>query len=290
MELKTSAWPPRSASSCWPSRRPAMAPRRSGPRRLSAGAARASASCWCRWPWASTWRRAGPPISSARSKAAAAPSRPAIRTGASRPARRRSPTLITSDPHPDVLVVHSPDLNSYAKLFKKAQEKGIYVVLIDNPANFAADAFIGRDWDRLGQLEAEAAVKACGDGSSKKIGLVQGDQVNASSLYQYAGIMKVLDKHPGLQGRGQAGFELGCDDVAQRHHDDAAAEPRHLRHHRLLGWRRHRHLGGDPRCRQGRQDRARHHRRRREGRLRQAAVGRVHRGGHDRTAQAVAAT
>ena len=104
--------------------------------------------------------------------------------------------LINSDPHPDVLVVHAPDLNSYVKLFKKAQEKGIYVILIDNPANFAADAFIGSDWNRLGQLEAEAAVKACGDNSSKQIGLVQGDQVNSSSLYQYAGIMKVLEKYP----------------------------------------------------------------------------------------------
>lgn len=104
--------------------------------------------------------------------------------------------LINADPHPDVLVVHSPDLNSYSKLFKKAQEKGIYVILIDNPANFAADAFIGSDWNKLGQLEAEAAVKACANDPKKEIGLVQGDQVNASSLYQYAGIMKVLEQHP----------------------------------------------------------------------------------------------
>ena len=104
--------------------------------------------------------------------------------------------LINAEPHPDVLIVHAPDLNSYVKLFKKAQEKGIYVILIDNPANFAADAFIGSDWNRLGQLEAEAAVKACGPNSSKQLGLVQGDQVNSSSLYQYAGIMKVLEKYP----------------------------------------------------------------------------------------------
>ena len=106
---------------------------------------------------------------------------------------------ISSDPKPNVLVVHSPDLNSYSKLFKKAQEAGIYVVLIDNPTNFPADAFIGSDWDRLGQLEAEAVIKGCGENSSKKIGLVQGDQVNASSLYQYAGIMKVMEKHPDFQ-------------------------------------------------------------------------------------------
>ena len=106
---------------------------------------------------------------------------------------------IASDPKPDVLVVHAPDLNSYVKLLKKAQAAGIYVILVDNPANFAADAFIGSDWDRLGQLEAEAAIKACGENSSKQIGLVQGDQVNASSLYQYAGIMKILDRQPGFK-------------------------------------------------------------------------------------------
>ena len=106
---------------------------------------------------------------------------------------------ISSDTRPDVLIVHSPDLNSYARLLKKAQAAGTYVVLIDNPANFAADAFVGSDWDRLGQLEAEAVIKGCGPNSSKKIGLVQGDQVNSSSLYQYAGIMKVMAKTPDFQ-------------------------------------------------------------------------------------------
>lgn len=104
--------------------------------------------------------------------------------------------LISGGQKPDVLVVHSPDLNSYSKLLKKAQKDGIYVVLVDNPMNYPADAFVGSDWDRLGQLEAEAAVKGCGENSSKKIGLVQGDAANASSIYQYNGIMKVLEKHP----------------------------------------------------------------------------------------------
>ncbi len=106
---------------------------------------------------------------------------------------------ISSDARPDVLIIHSPDLNSYSKLMKKAQKAGTYIILVDNPANFPADAFVGSDWDRLGQLEAEAAIKGCGADSSKKIGLVQGDQANSSSLYQYAGIMKVLEKHPDFQ-------------------------------------------------------------------------------------------
>ncbi len=106
---------------------------------------------------------------------------------------------ISADPKPDVLIVMSPDLNSYSKLMKKAQEAGIYVLLIDNPANFKADAYLGSDWTQLGRLEAEAVVKGCGPDSSKKIGLVQGDQVNATSLFQYAGIMDVLSKHPDFE-------------------------------------------------------------------------------------------
>ncbi len=106
---------------------------------------------------------------------------------------------IASDPKPDVLVVMSPDLNSYSKIMKKAQDAGIYVLLIDNPANFKADAYLGGDWTQLGRLEAEAAVKGCGEGSSKKIGLVQGDETNATSLFQYDGIMDVLSKHPDFE-------------------------------------------------------------------------------------------
>lgn len=103
---------------------------------------------------------------------------------------------ISSETKPDVLIVMSPDLNSYSKLMKKAQAAGIYVILVDNPANFKADAYVGGDWTQLGRLEAEAVIKGCGANSSKKIGLVQGDQVNATSLYQYAGIMEVLEKNP----------------------------------------------------------------------------------------------
>ncbi len=106
---------------------------------------------------------------------------------------------IASDPKPDVLVVMSPDLNSYSKIMKRAQEAGIYVLLIDNPANFKADAYLGGDWTELGRLEAEAAIDGCGEGSSKKIGLVQGDETNATSLFQYDGIMDVLSKHPDFE-------------------------------------------------------------------------------------------
>jgi ribose transport system substrate-binding protein len=106
--------------------------------------------------------------------------------------------LISSADKPAVLLVHTPDLTSYSKLFKRAQDAGIFVIQIDNRSNFASDAFVGSNWETLGELEAQAAVKAC-DGKSKKIGLIQGDQVNSSSLDQYAGIAKVLKEHPDFE-------------------------------------------------------------------------------------------
>ena len=142
---------------------------------------------------------------------------------------------ISSGNKPDVLIVMAPDLNSYSKLMKRAQKEGIYVILIDNPANFAADAYVGGDWNRLGQLEAEAVIKGCGPNSTKKIGLVQGDEVNATSLYQYAGIMEVLKKHPEFEVVAKPELELGRHYLAQRHDNDVAATSRHVRHHRLLG-------------------------------------------------------
>lgn len=111
--------------------------------------------------------------------------------------------LISSANKPDVLIVQSPDINSYSRLYKRAQDAGIFVMQLDNPSNFASDVFAGSDWKRLGELEAEAVIKGCGPNSSKKIGVIQGDQVNASSLDQWAGVQAVLEKNPDFKIVGQ---------------------------------------------------------------------------------------
>lgn len=103
------------------------------------------------------------------------------------------------DSKPAVLIVMNPDLQSYVKLFKKAQAAGIYVIQIDNRSNYPTEVFAGSDWVQLGALEAQAAVNACGAGTSQKIILVQGDPANASSLDQLNGIKSVLDKHPEIK-------------------------------------------------------------------------------------------
>ncbi|MFT4182521.1 MAG: sugar ABC transporter substrate-binding protein [Rhizobium sp.] len=111
--------------------------------------------------------------------------------------------LISSAEKPDVLIVQTPDLNSYSRLFKRAQDAGIFVIQLDNPSNFQSDVFAGSDWTKLGELEAKAAIKGCGSDSSKKIGVIQGDQVNASSLDQWTGVQNVLAKNPDFKIVGQ---------------------------------------------------------------------------------------
>ncbi len=99
---------------------------------------------------------------------------------------------------PDVIIVHNPDLQSYVKLFKRAQEAGIYVIQIDNRSAYNTDAFLGSNWETLGELEATAALQYCGEGTSGKIGLMQGEEVNASSIDQYNGIMNIVSQHDHL--------------------------------------------------------------------------------------------
>jgi ribose transport system substrate-binding protein len=100
---------------------------------------------------------------------------------------------------PDVLIIMPPDVNSYVKLTKKAMEAGIYVIQIDNPSNVSTDLYAGADWVQLGRMEAQAVLKGCGEGSSKKIALIQGDDVNATSLGMYAGITQEMEKHPDIK-------------------------------------------------------------------------------------------
>jgi ABC-type sugar transport system substrate-binding protein len=107
--------------------------------------------------------------------------------------------LITEKP--DVMVVHNPDVQVYARLIKKAQEAGIYVIQINMKSTAPSDYFVGADYTKLGEQAAEMMVKKCGEGSGKsgKIAIVQGVLTAAASVYQMTGINDVLSKHPEIK-------------------------------------------------------------------------------------------
>ena len=82
---------------------------------------------------------------------------------------------------------------------KKAQKEGIYVILIDNPANFAADAFVGSDWTGSGRSRPKPWSRAAARNPRRRSAWCRATRPTPPASYQYAGIMKVLEKHPDFQ-------------------------------------------------------------------------------------------
>ena len=102
---------------------------------------------------------------------------------------------------PDVLVVHNPDVQVYARLIRKAQEAGIYVIQINMKSTAPSDFFVGADYVKLGEQAADMMVKKCGAGSGKsgKIAIVEGVLTAAASVYQKQGIDSTLKGHPEIK-------------------------------------------------------------------------------------------
>jgi len=102
---------------------------------------------------------------------------------------------------PDVIVVHNPDVQSYARLLKRAEEAGIYVVQINMKSTYMTNAFVGADYVGMGELIADRLVKKCSpaNGGSGKVAITQGVLTAAASVYQMQGITNVLKKHPEIQ-------------------------------------------------------------------------------------------
>lgn len=99
---------------------------------------------------------------------------------------------------PAVIVIHNPDVQTYAKLIKKAEDEGIYVVQINMRSAQASTVFVGADWVDIGERNAEAVVQAC-KGKSNKIAIVQGAPTAATSAYTLKGVENVLAKHPEMK-------------------------------------------------------------------------------------------
>jgi ribose transport system substrate-binding protein len=102
---------------------------------------------------------------------------------------------------PDLIIVHNPDVQSYARLNEKAEKAGIYVIQVNMRSSFSTDGYVGADWLRVGEAEANALVRKCGAGSggSGKVAIVQGVLTAATSVYQIGPILNVLAKHPEIK-------------------------------------------------------------------------------------------
>ena len=102
-------------------------------------------------------------------------------------------TLISEKPA--VMVIHNPDVQTYAKLLQRAENEGIFVVQINMGSAYRSSAFVGANWIEIGEKDTEAVVKSCA-GKSNKIAIVQGALSAAASAYTLKGVENVLAKHP----------------------------------------------------------------------------------------------
>ncbi|WP_245408402.1 sugar ABC transporter substrate-binding protein [Zhengella mangrovi] len=99
---------------------------------------------------------------------------------------------------PDVIVVHNPDVTTYAKLIKQAEANGILIVQINMASLQKSTAYVGVDWVEMGAVQARHVVEAC-KGKSGKIAIVQGDLTAAASAYTMSGIESVLAENPDIK-------------------------------------------------------------------------------------------
>ena len=102
---------------------------------------------------------------------------------------------------PDVIVVHNPDVQSYARLLKKAEEAGIYVVQVNMRSSYSTDVFVGADYVGMGERIGQRMIDVCSpaNGGSGKVAITQGVLTAAASIYQMQGINNVLSKHPEIE-------------------------------------------------------------------------------------------
>lgn len=108
-------------------------------------------------------------------------------------------SLITEKP--DVIVVQNPDVQSYARLLRRAEEAGIYVVQVNMRSSHLTDVFVGVDYVGMGEQIGQRLVDKCSpaNGGSGKVAITQGVLTAAASIYQMQGIENVLSQHPEMK-------------------------------------------------------------------------------------------
>jgi ribose transport system substrate-binding protein len=79
-------------------------------------------------------------------------------------------TLISEKPA--VIILHNPDVQTYAKLAQRAENDGIYIIQINMGSSYRSSAFVGANWIEIGERDTEAVANFC-KGKSNKIAVVQ---------------------------------------------------------------------------------------------------------------------
>jgi len=99
---------------------------------------------------------------------------------------------------PDVIVVHNPDVQTYARLLRQAERSGIHIVQVNMASAVPTASFVGANWIEIGERSAEAVVAHC-EGTSGKVAIVQGVPSAAASAYTLRGVDNVFSRADGIE-------------------------------------------------------------------------------------------
>ena len=102
---------------------------------------------------------------------------------------------------PDLIVLQNADVQSYARLIGRAADAGIPVMQLNMESLTTSDAYVGADWQGIGEESAELLVKQCGadTDTSHKVQIVFGVPTAPADLYEIYGFLSVMAKHPEIQ-------------------------------------------------------------------------------------------
>ncbi len=107
--------------------------------------------------------------------------------------------LLNEDPKPDVVVVHNPDVTSYAKIEKKLEDVGVSVVQLNMKSLTMTTGFAGGDATVIGEMQAQAVVDHCGPDTSREVLILNGPTTAPWTVYLQSGYNNVFAKHPEMK-------------------------------------------------------------------------------------------
>ena len=101
---------------------------------------------------------------------------------------------------PDVIVVQNPDVQSYARLLKRAEDAGIHVIQLNMKTNILTTGFVGADVVGIGEAQAKAAVAKCANASKPgKVLILAGPPTSPFSAYMLRGYENIFNKNAGMK-------------------------------------------------------------------------------------------
>ena len=132
------------------------------------------------------------------------------------------------DQKADALMLQNSDVSGLATLIQKAQDAGIYVIVLNLGSNAQSDAFIGPNWDQMAADLADRASEDCAGKDSKKVAIITGFGADTGSVLFEEGAtrafedngMEIVATQPGQYDPSKAGSIART--ILQQHPDICA--------------------------------------------------------------------